>query len=157
MFNPLGLIFSQKAEAHCDIPCGIYDPIAAKIAAQTVQKMVLRVQALEPPGPSADASARQTYVNTISRYVTVKEEHAEIVKKELSILWADYGWPNLPADFDLHGSFNQALKLAGRCKQNVDMAACEELVATVDTIATAFWATKNVTYSDPNAAVRYGS
>ncbi|MCH7606825.1 MAG: superoxide dismutase, Ni [Chloroflexi bacterium] len=157
MFNPLGLIISRRAEAHCDIPCGIYDPIAAKIAAQTVQKMVLRVQALEPPGPSADASARQTYVNTISRYVTVKEEHAEIVKKELSILWADYGWPNLPADFDLHGSFNQALKLAGRCKQNVDMAACEELVATVDTIATAFWATKNVTYSDPNAAVRYGS
>jgi len=49
------------------------------------------------------------------------------------------------------------LKLAGRCKQNVDMAACEELVATVDTIATAFWATKNVEYSDPNAAARYGT
>ena len=157
MFNPLGLLIARKAEAHCDIPCGIYDPIAAKIAAQTVQKMVLRIQALEPPGPSAEASVRQTYVNTLSRYVTVKEEHAEICKKELSILWADYAWPNLAADFDLHASFNQALKLAGRCKQNVDMAACEELVATVDNIATAFWATKNVTYSDPNAAVRYGS
>ena len=157
MFNPLGLIISQKAEAHCDIPCGIYDPIAAKIAAQTVQKMVLRIQALEAPGPSGEAAARQDFLSKMGRYVTVKEEHAEIVKKELSILWADYGWPNLPADFDLHGSFNAALKLAGRCKQNVDMAACEELVATVDTIATAFWATKNVTYSDPNAAARYGS
>ena len=93
----------------------------------------------------------------MGRYVTVKEEHAEVVKKELSILWADYGWPNTPTDFDLHGTFNQALKLAGRCKQNVDMAACEELVATVDRIATAFWATKNVTYSDPNAVARYGS
>ena len=41
MFNPLGLLRAQIAEAHCDIPCGIYDPIAAKIAAQTVQKMVL--------------------------------------------------------------------------------------------------------------------
>ena len=156
MFNPLGLIISQKAEAHCDIPCGIYDPIAAKIAAQTVQKMVLRTQALERPDGS-DPAAYQDYVNKVARYVTVKEEHAEIVKKELSILWADYGWPNLPSGFDLHGSFNSALKLAGRCKQNVDMAACEELVAAVDTIATAFWATKNVTYSDPNAAVRYGS
>ena len=156
MFNPLGLIISQKAEAHCDIPCGIYDPIAAKIAAQSVQKMVLRLQALERPDAS-DAAAFQDYANKLARYVTVKEEHAEIVKKELSILWADYGWPNLPAGFDLHGSFNAALKLAGRCKQNVDMAASEELVATVDTIATAFWATKNVTYSDPNAAVRYGS
>ena len=157
MFNPLGFLKVERAHAHCDIPCGIYDPIAAKIAAQTVQKMVLRIQALEPAGASADASTRQAYVNTIARYVTVKEEHAEIVKNELTILWADYGWPNLPAGFDLHGSFNQALKLAGRCKQSVDMAACEELVATVDTISTAFWATKNVTYSDPNAAARYGS
>ena len=157
MFNPLGWLKVQRAHAHCDIPCGIYDPIAAKIAAQTVQKMVLRIQAVEPPGAGADATARHTYANTIARYVTVKEEHAEVVKKELGILWADYGWPNLPTDFDLHGSFNQALKLAGRCKQSVDMAACEELVATVDRIATAFWATKNVTYSDPNASARYGS
>ncbi len=157
MFNPLGLLIAQRAQAHCDIPCGIYDPIAAKIAAQTVQKMVLRIQALERPDPSTDPAAMKTYVNTMSRYVTVKEEHAEICKKELSILWADYGWPNTPAGFDVAGSFNAALKLAGRCKQSVDMAACEELVATVDTIATAFWATKNVTYSDPNAAVRYGS
>lgn len=156
MFNPLGLIISQKAEAHCDIPCGIYDPIAAKIAAQTVQKMVLRIQALERPGET-DGAAFQEYANKVARYVTVKEEHAETCKKELRIIWADYAWPNTPAGFDVHATFDAAIKLAGRCKQNVDMAACEELVATVDTIATAFWATKNVTYSDPNAAVRYGS
>ena len=156
MFNPIGWINPGIAQAHCDIPCGIYDPIAAKIAAQTVQKMVLRIQALERPDGS-DPAAYQDYVNKVARYVTVKEEHAEVCKKELSILWADYAWPNLPAGFDLHGSFNAALKLAGRCKQNVDMAACEELVATVDTIAGAFWATKSVVYSDPNAAARYGS
>ena len=157
MFNPLGLIFSQKAEAHCDIHCGIYDPVSAKIAAQTVQKMVLRMQALEAPGPSGDAAARQDFLNKMARYVAVKEQHAEVCKRELSILWGDYGWPNAPADFDLNGTFNADLKLAGRCKGSVDMAACEELVAAVDTIATAFWATKNVTYSDPNSAVRYGS
>ena len=156
MFNPLGWIKPGIAQAHCDIPCGIYDPIAAKIAAQTVQKMVLRIQALERPADS-DAAAFRDYANKIARYVTVKEEHAEICKKELSILWADYGWPNTPAGFDLHGTFNAALKLAGQCKQNVDMAACEELVATVDNIATAFWATKSVEYSDPNAAARYGT
>jgi len=83
--------------------------------------------------------------------------HAEVCKRELAILWADYGWPNAPADFDLHGTFNAALKLAGQCKQNVDMAKCEELVATCDTIATAFWATKGETYSDPHSAARYGS
>ena len=157
MFNPLGLLIAQRAQAHCDIPCGIYDPIAAKIAAQTVQKMVLRIQALERPGAGGDAAVAQDYSNKLARYVTVKEGHAEIVKKELRILWADYAWPNTPAGFDVNGSFTQAVKLAGRCKQSVDMAACEELVASVDTIATAFWATKNVTYSDPNAAVRYGA
>ncbi len=152
MFNPLGWLKIPTVEAHCDIPCGIYDPVSAKIAAQTVQKMVLRMQALEPP-----AAARHAYANTMSRYAAVKEEHAEICKHELAVLWADYGWPNTPANFDLHGSFNAALKLAGRCKQNVDMAACEELVAAVDNIATAFWATKGVDYSDPNAAARYGA
>jgi len=156
MFNPLRCFIVREAEAHCDIPCGIYDPITAKIAAQTVQKMVLRIQALAAPA-AGDAAAMNTYANTLSRYIAVKEDHAEICKHELSVLWADYGWPNLPAGFDLHGSFNAALKLAGRNKQNVDMAAAGELVAAVDKIATAFWATKNVTYSDPNAAVRYGA
>ncbi len=156
MFNPIGWIKPGIAQAHCDIPCGIYDPIAAKIAAQTVQKMVLRIQALEAPG-GGDAAAMVDYASKLGRYVAVKEEHAEIVKKELRILWADYGWPNVAADFDVHVTFNQALKLAGQCKQNVDMAACEQLVSTCDRIASAFWATKNESYSDPLAAARYGS
>ncbi len=142
---------SEKAHAHCDIPCGIYDPIAAKIAAQTVQKMVLRMQALQQGDDHA------AFANSMARYIKVKDEHAELCKHELRILWADYGWPNLPEGFDLHGSFNAALKLAGRCRQTVDMAACEELVAAVDNIATAFWATKGVEYSDPVAAARYGT
>ncbi|MDE2780051.1 MAG: superoxide dismutase, Ni [Chloroflexota bacterium] len=151
MFNPLQWLKIQEAEAHCDIPCGIYDPVSAKIAAQTVQKMVLRMQALE------EGDDHVAYANTMARYVATKEDHAELCKKELRILWADYAWPNMPEGFDLHGSFNAALKLAGRCRQTVDMAACEELVAAVDSIAAAFWATKGVEYSDPNAAARYGT
>jgi len=151
MFNPLQWLKIQEAEAHCDIPCGIYDPVSAKIAAQTVQKMVLRMQALE------EGDDHVAYANTMARYVATKEEHAELCKRELRILWADYAWPNMPEGFDLHGSFNAALKLAGRCRQTVDMAACEELVAAVDSIAAAFWATKGVEYSDPNAAARYGT
>ena len=150
MFNPLGLLKARIAEAHCDIPCGIYDPVSAKIAAQTVQKMVLRMQALE------EGDDHVAFANTMARYIAAKEEHAELCKRELRILWADYAWPNTDAN-DLAAKFNAALKLAGRCRQTVDMAACEELVAAVDDIATAFWATKNVEYSDPNAAARYGA
>ena len=156
MFNPIGWTKPGIAQAHCDIPCGIYEPLVAKIAAQTVQKMVLRIQALERPDGS-DQAAFADYANKIARYVTVKDEHAETCKRELTILWADYGWPNLSADFDLHGTFNAALKLAGQCKQNVDMAKCEELVSTCDRVAAAFWATKNESYSDPLAAARYGT
>ena len=59
----------HEAYAHCDIPCGIYDPIAAKIAAQTVQKMVIRIQALKQPGNEAERAA---YDNSLSRYISVK-------------------------------------------------------------------------------------
>ena len=118
----------------------------------------MRIQALERPGSGADAATILDYTNKVARYVTVKEEHAEIVKKELRILWADYFNPtHLEALPDLHTHFWNAQKLAGRNKQNVDMEAAQELVTTIDNISGAFWSTKNVTYSDPNAAVRYGT
>ncbi len=143
------LLQIRDANAHCDIPCGIYDPISAKIAAQTVQKMVLRIQSLEDSGDVG-------YANTLGRYVTVKEEHAELCKHELRILWADYTWPGTDAN-DIAAKFNSALKLAGQCKQTVSMENAEALVAAVDEIATIFWSTKGVEYSDPVAEARYGS
>ena len=139
----------RTAHAHCDIPCGIYDPIAAKIAAQTVQKMVMRIEALPDSG---DVSRD----NSLGRFITVKEEHAELCKRELAILWADYAWPNTDAN-EIAAKFNAALKLAGQCKQGVSMENAQNLVAAVDDIATAFWATKGVEYSDPVAEVRFGT
>ena len=139
----------REASAHCDIPCGIYDPVSAKIAAQTVQKMVLRIEQFEDAGDAASA-------NTMGRYITVKEEHAELCKHELRVLWADYTWPGTDEN-EIAAKFNAALKLAGQCKQTVSMENAEALVAAVDDIATVFWGTKGVEYSDPNAAVRYGA
>ena len=110
-----GLFGMREASAHCDIPCGIYDPISAKIAAQTVQKMVLRIGALD-----GDDLAAQ---NSLSRYITVKEEHAELCKHELRVLWADYTWPGIDAN-EIAAKFNAALKLAGQCKQTVSMDKC---------------------------------
>ncbi len=147
-----------KVEAHCDIPCGIYDPISAKIAAQTVLKMVMRIEAMEPPSPTSSADERRTAFNTANRYVTVKEEHAQLVKKELDILWHDYFRPDHLEKYpDLHTSFWEATKLASKNKQSVDMDAAKQLVSAVDKIAETFWATKNVTYSDPVAETRLGT
>ena len=142
----------RAAHAHCDIPCGIYDPIAAKIAAQTVLKMVMRIQAM-PSSGAGDAAA----ANTFSRYVTVKEQHAEIAKKEIDILWHDYFRPeHLDKYPDLHTRVWETTKLASKNKQSVDLDAAKQLVDSVDKIAEIFWATKGVTYSDPVADVRFG-
>ena len=148
----------QKVQAHCDIPCGIYDPIAAKIAAQTVLKMVVRIQAAESPGPNATAAERTSHQNTLSRYITVKEEHAELAKRELDILWHDYFRPDHLEKYpDLHTQFWNANKLASKNKQSVDKGAAQQLVEAVDKIAETFWTTKGVTYSDPVAEVRFGT
>ena len=148
----------HEAHAHCDIPCGIYDPIAAKIAAQTVLKMVMRIQAVEPPSATASAEDRRTSFNTTNRYVTVKEEHAQLVKKELDILWHDYFRPDHLENYpDLHTTFWQATKLASQNKQAVNLDAAQQLVDSVDRIAEIFWTTKGVTYSDPVADVRFGT
>ncbi|MXY44880.1 MAG: superoxide dismutase, Ni [Dehalococcoidia bacterium] len=146
------LMTIREVHAHCDIPCGIYDPIAAKIAAQTVLKMVVRIEALDDGDMSNEAG------NSFFRYVAVKEEHAELCKRELNILSNDYFKPeHLEAHPDLPSKIWRAAKLASANKQGVDKEAAEGLVAAVDEIATIFWATKGVEYSDPVAAVRFGT
>jgi len=146
------LMTVHEVHAHCDIPCGIYDPIAAKIAAQTVLKMVVRIEALDDGDMSNEAG------NSFFRYVAVKEEHAELCKRELNILSNDYFKPeHLEAHPDLPSKIWGAAKLASANKQGVDKEAAENLVAAVDEIATIFWATKGVEYSDPVASVRYGT
>ena len=96
--------------------------------------------------------------NTANRYIVVKEEHAQLVKKELDILWHDYFRPDHLEKYpDLHTQIWQANKLASQNKQSVDLDAAKKLVDTVDKIAEVFWATKGVEYSDPVAEVRLGT
>jgi len=121
--------------AHCDIPCGIYDPTAAKVAADTVAKMVEKITAAS----GTDEASRNTFV----RSVTVKEEHAQICKKELLILWADYFKPeHLEKYPKLHETFWKAAKLCSKNKQTVDAQAATDLQAAVKEISDIFWATK---------------
>ena len=122
--------------AHCDIPCGIYDPTAAKVAADTVAKMVEKITGA---AATTDTANRNTFI----RSVAVKEEHAQICKKELLILWTDYFKPeHLEKYPKLHETFWKAAKLCSKNKQNVDAAAAAELQAAVKEISDIFWATK---------------
>jgi nickel superoxide dismutase len=126
----------RTAGAHCDIPCGIYDPHGAEIGARTVARMVELIGTVQG---ETDPASRQTFV----RCVTVKEEHAEIVKRELQVLWSDYFKPeHLERYPDLHERFWKALKLASKNKQTIDPSAAADLQAAVAEIARIFWETK---------------
>lgn len=132
------------AEAHCDVPCGIYDPTAAKVAAKTVERMAMQLEELKMPEDMNDAHSRLEYTNAVTRRIQTKEEHAETCKRELSILWSDYFKPeHLEKYPDLHDRFWKALKLCSKNKQNIDSAAAKELTAAVDGIAKIFYETKN--------------
>lgn len=128
---------TTTAYAHCDIPCGIYDPTPAKIAADTVAKMVEKIGALDKG--ATDFTTRGNFV----RMVMVKEQHAEICKKELQVLWSDYFKPEHVEKFPkLHDTFWKALKLASKNKQSVDAQAAADLQAAVKEISDMFYATK---------------
>jgi nickel superoxide dismutase len=134
----------ETVSAHCDIPCGIYDPHAAQIAALTVLRMNQLIANMEEPNMS-DAAGRKAGLNSMARYIQVKEEHAEICKKEINILWHDYFRPeHLEKYPDLHAKVWNADKLASKNKQSVDMQAAEDLLAAVREIAQIFWDTKGV-------------
>jgi nickel superoxide dismutase len=130
--------------AHCDIPCGIYDPHLAQIAALTCVRMNQLIADLEAPAMDADANARKAFLNSYSRYIAVKEHHAELAKHEVRIIWGDYFKPeHLDAHKDLHQTVWNIMKLGSKVRQNVDMQAAQDLLAEVQKFAEAFWATKD--------------
>ncbi len=125
------------AHAHCDIPCGIYDPAEAVLAARTVARMVELIGQLDPA--STAVGDRQKFV----RCVTVKEQHAEKVKHEVQVIWSDYFKPeHLAAAPDLHTKVWNILKLAGKNKQTIDAQAAADLETAVKEFSDIFWATK---------------
>ncbi len=116
--------------AHCDLPCGVYDPAQARIEADSVKGCQQKYT------DSADPVFRQ-------RAVQIKEERADLVKHHLWVLWTDYFKPNhLEAYPDLHDKFWKTTKLAGDSKRSVDPAQGKELLAAVDEIAAIYKKTK---------------
>ena len=129
----------QTAYAHCDVPCGIYTSEPAQTAADTVAKMVEKIQALPKENPPTEDTR-----NSFVRMVVTKEEHAEKCKRELLILWTDFFKQEHLAMFpDLHETFWKAAKLCSKNKQSVDPAAARELQDAVAEIAEMFHKAKS--------------
>ena len=127
------LLPTYTVYAHCDIPCGIYDPKPAQIAASTVLKMVQKINDLPKDNPTFGDR------NSFVRMVVVKEEHARKCKEELLILWTDYFKSEHISLFpNLHEIFWKAAKLCSKNKQEVSLESAQELIKAVDEIASMF-------------------
>ena len=123
---------SKTLHAHCDLPCGVYDPAQAKIEAQSVKAC------MEKHNSSDDADFR-------ARAISIKEERSNLVKEHLWILWTDYFKPpHFEAHPELNTLFNEATKLAGAggTKGTTDVAVADDLLAKIDQISDIFWETK---------------
>ena len=133
---------TNKVHAHCDGPCGVYDPSSTRVAAEAVLAMTKKLIALTPPA-NVDSEDWAAYSNTFSRFVAVKEEQAKETKKEILILWTDYFKPvHLETYPDLHETIWKAAKLCSACKVNIDLAQAEELMNYVEKIHNIFWESK---------------
>ena len=117
-------------EAHCDLPCGVYDPAQARIEALSVKAC------MEKYAASDDEQFR-------TRAIKIKEERADLVKHHLWVLWTDYFKPeHLEAHPTLHQLFWDATKAAGAAKKSLDPADGQQVIDLVDQIAEVFAATK---------------
>jgi len=130
----LSRIFARTIEvtAHCDLPCGVYDPAQARIEAQSVKAICEKLAGSDDP-------------DFRTRALIIKEQRSELVKHHLWVLWTDYFKPPHFEKYpQLHELFNQATKLAGAggSKGSADVATADELLAKIDEIADIFWETK---------------
>ena len=145
MFDRILDRFAQKfpeAEAHCDGPCGIYDPAAARITGEAVRSMTKKILELTPPD-AGDSEAMARYHNTLSRYVAIKEEEAHKAKEQILVLWTDFFKPHhLETHPDLHDKIWKATKLCSACKVSVSNEHAQELMDAIEDIHNIFWSIK---------------
>jgi nickel superoxide dismutase len=115
--------------AHCDLPCGVYDPEQARIEAESCFRIMEKYQA------SQDETFRE-------RAIGIKESRAELVKEHLDVLWHDYFKPEHTDKVpNLHELFWNAAKQASKVKASVDPAEGKKLLEMIDEIDAAWKAT----------------
>ena len=121
----------RTVHAHCDLPCGIYDPAQARIEAESVKACQEKYQG------SDDAIFKD-------RAVSIKEQRANLVKEHLWVLWTDYFKPeHLESYPQLHELFWNATKEAGNAKRSEDPAQGQKLLDAIDELSKVFWETKS--------------
>lgn len=138
------LLPPKIAYAHCDIPCGIYDPHQAQVAAHTIIRMTQFLGEVKRSA-SADGSGETRAEHDIARITRVKEEHGQLVEEEIGTLQNDYFKEEHYKEFtNLKDLLEKATKLSVSVRQNIDMKSAEELLETVMQIAEIFYKSKGL-------------
>jgi nickel superoxide dismutase len=128
----------RAVHAHCDLPCGIYDPAQAKIEAESVKAIQTRYQ-----DPEKFKTKAETVDDYRARCLIIKEERANLVKEHLWVLWTDYFKPeHLEKYTNLHELFWKATKEAGLAKKSQDPQQGQGLLDAIAEIDKIFWETK---------------
>ncbi len=121
----------RTVHAHCDLPCGVYDPAQARIEAESVKACQEKYEGSDDPIFK-------------DRAVAIKEQRANLVKEHLWVLWTDYFKPeHLETYPQLHDLFWNATKEAGNAKRSTDPAQGQKLLDAVDELSKIFWETKS--------------
>ena len=129
---------SRVAHAHCDLPCGVYDPAQARIEAESVKAIQQKYQ-----DAGNQKKATETVDDFKSRCLVIKEERADLVKHHLWVLWTDYFKPeHLETYPQLHELFWNATKEAGNAKKSTDADQGQKLLDLINEIDKIFWDTK---------------
>ena len=132
----------EIAEAHCDAPCGVYDPAQARVEAESVLQLTKKILDLKAPD-GGDAKASVAYQNTLARFVQIKETRADLAKHHLMVLWSDYFKPqHLETYPDLHDLFWKSAKLCSAVKQEVSLEHAQELMDSIKRVHEIFWESK---------------
>ncbi len=135
------LVQFEHVKAHCDVPCGIYDPSTAQIAALTVVRMVDLMNDLEGQTPQKKVD----FHNSMSRYIAVKEEHAEKAKHEIRVIWGDYIKAQHIEKFpQLNGLVHSIMQFGSTSRQTADRESAVKFVDAINEFADIFWQTKSI-------------
>ena len=149
----LDSLVHEEASAHCDIPCGIYDPHLAQVAGLTVIRMIDLMNDLAAAHKEHDVE----YLNSMARYVASKEEHAELLKREIRVIFGDYikkehvdKYPELPE------LVHKIFQLGSKVRQTASRDNAVQLLGLVNRFAEIYWETKGIATKKVKAPYKPG-
>ncbi len=133
------MIDIKSAQAHCDIPCKVYDPSVIQYSTLSIIRFIDLIIELK------DSDLGISQYSQLARLTAVKEEHAKEVKNEVATIWGDYfKEPQIKKHPEIHELVHSIMQNASKCKQEIDRDSAVELLKKVNRFTEIFWETKNV-------------